>query len=341
MSGWLYFVVEKGLLGQSPIYPATNNPYNATSSFVGITTMSLLLGILIGLVEELFFKNQLKRQPFFLKIFAKTILYLVMSVLLLLVSATFLNAYNMSTTVFDKQVTDTILSFTFSFTFLSVIIFIGIMIGACLFFSEIVDFLGLDVVGSFFTGKYSKSVIEDRIFMFLDMKGSTTIAERLGHEMHYQLINEYYSDMTEPIVASQGNIYQYVGDEIVIFWKLEEGVHLQNCINCFFQIRKIIDEKADEYQARYGLVPSFKAGLHVGKVTRGQVGLIKRELLFTGDVLNATARIQSMCNELNAGLLISAELKDKMASGTFDFIAKGAFDLKGRNQKMELFEVVK
>ncbi|MEM8939927.1 MAG: adenylate/guanylate cyclase domain-containing protein [Bacteroidota bacterium] len=341
IGGLLYFEVERGLLGSASIYPSTGNPYNSLTSFIGTIIMSLILGSVLGTIEELFFKNRLKRFPFFLKILLKTLIYVCILLLLLLVLSLIINSYNMGVSLFDREVINTILVFFTSFTLLSVIIYGGVIISVALFFSEIVDFLGLDVVASFFTGKYAKSVIEDRIFMFLDMKGSTAIAEKLGHEKHYQLINEYYSDMTEAIIKSKGHIYQYVGDEIVIFWHTMDGLRENNCLKCFFRVKNVIESRSDHYISEYGVVPTFKAGMHVGKVTRGQVGLIKRELLFTGDVLNTTARIQSMCNDLNTDLLISAELKDHLSNDGFELINKGCFVLKGRNQKATIFEIRK
>jgi len=173
--------------------------------------------------------------------------------------------------------------------------------------------------------------------MFLDMKESTTIAEKIGHKNHYELINEYYSDMTNAIVQTQGAIYQYVGDEIVVSWKLEEGLKNSNCLQCFFFLEKEIMRKSDHYISKYGVVPGFKAGYHCGEVTRGQVGQIKRDLLCTGDVLNTTARIQGLCNQLGVNLLISAALKEILPKNNFIFNPKGELELKGREKKEELY----
>ncbi|MEP1094030.1 MAG: adenylate/guanylate cyclase domain-containing protein [Cyclobacteriaceae bacterium] len=339
IGGLLYYDVEKGLLGSFPIYPATGNPYNSTTSLIAISLMTFLLGLILGTIEEVYFKKRLKKLSFLKKILFKTGIYVLVLIIMLLIVAFILNAVNSGKLMYDSQVVDTVIHFFTSFTFLSVVIYSGAMIGLSLFFSEIVDYLGLDVVGSFFTGKYSKSVVENRVFMFLDMKSSTTIAEKLGHEKHYELINEYYGDMTDPIVQTNGQIYQYVGDEIVISWRSENGLDHMNCIKCFYLIKKTIAAKSDGYMQRFGVVPEFKAGLHFGDVTRGQVGLIKREMLFTGDVLNTTARIQSMCNELQADLVISGALKNALGESFYQYNDKGTFELRGRNQQEALYEV--
>jgi len=96
----------------------------------------------------------------------------------------------------------------------------------------------------------------------------------------------------------------------------------------------------DQYLRKYGVFPEFKAGLHFGDVTVGEIGVIKREFLFTGDVLNTTSRIQSMCNELHAELLISSELfKELQIDESYATEEKGVFELRGRNEKVKLIKI--
>ncbi|MDW3192470.1 MAG: adenylate/guanylate cyclase domain-containing protein [Cytophagales bacterium] len=338
--GFLYWILELGIIGETKFYPATGNLYNSSSSFVAVHSMTFLLGLSLGLIEETLFKGRFRKISFLPKIILKTVIYMGLLTLLMFVSSIILNAINMNTSVTDPEVISTVVSFLGSFTYMSIAIYAGAVIDLTLFFNEIISFLGLDVVGTYFTGKYSKPVKESRVFMFLDMRSSTTIAEKLGHEKHYQLINDYYADMSRAIIETQGQVYQYVGDEIVVSWKIDRGLNQSNCLACFFQISEKIRQKSERYIFRYGLIATFKAGLHVGEVTRGQVGLIKREMLFIGDVLNTTARIQGLCNELESDLLISKELKARLPETlNFNFASKGCYELRGREQKEELFEV--
>ena len=50
--------------------------------------------------------------------------------------------------------------------------------------------------------------------MFLDMKSSTTIAEKIGNTQYFNLISEVFGDITDPILETDGELYQYVGDDI-------------------------------------------------------------------------------------------------------------------------------
>jgi len=56
--------------------------------------------------------------------------------------------------------------------------------------------------------------------MFVDLLSSTTIAEALGNEKYHNLLHDFYADITNPIIYNKGKIYQYVGDEVIVSWRL-------------------------------------------------------------------------------------------------------------------------
>ncbi|MBA3647641.1 MAG: adenylate/guanylate cyclase domain-containing protein [Chitinophagales bacterium] len=176
------------------------------------------------------------------------------------------------------------------------------------FFLQISDKFGQGILWSFIMGKYHSPREEEHMFMFVDLASSTTIAGKLGNKNYHSLLKDFFADITNPIIHNKGEIYQYVGDEIVISWKLKNGIDNNQCLNCFFDMRKKIYEMKEKYESIYGLVPEFKAGLHYGKVIAGEVGIIKRDITYSGDVLNTTARIQSKCNEYQVKILCSDEL---------------------------------
>lgn len=186
-------------------------------------------------------------------------------------------------------------------------------------------------------GKYNTPREERRIFMFLDLTASTTIAESLGNKAYHELLKDLFSDITNPILDSKGEIYQYVGDEVVIAWKYADGLENSKCVQCFFDIKMHLKTKEEKYQKRYGLLPSFKAGIHCGKVVAGEVGIIKRDITYSGDVLNTTSRIQSMCKEFNEEVIVSADLAAELHPA-HNYIAQalGRIKLKGKEKEMQL-----
>lgn len=340
LAGVLYVVIERGMLGDATVYPSTGNPYDFDSSLVVIAFSSTLIGLLQGLAEATILKNFMKAYAFGTKMLVKILLYALLLFAFLIVTAFPLNSNALGLPLFHPEVVNAIWLYMSNFVFWSVMLYAAVFIGLALFISELMQNLGSNVVINFFTGRYHSSKVEDRVFMFLDMKSSTTIAEKLGHEVYYQLLNAYYEDMTEAIFNTRGEVYQYVGDEIVVSWRSDKGIQDNNCLRCFFLIRQEIAKHALKYKERFGLVPEFKAGLHIGKVTTGEVGVLKKEILFTGDAINTTARIQSLCNEQKTDLLLSKDLVSALKlDGSFTTEQRGKFALRGRDQQIELLTV--
>lgn len=188
-------------------------------------------------------------------------------------------------------------------------------------------------------GLYHHPREEERIFMFVDLKSSTAIAEDLGHIRFFNLLNDFFIDITNPILYTRGEIYQYVGDEIVISWSMKNGLKQGNCIRCFYGMMEVINRAADRYRERYQLVPEFKAGLHAGVVTTGEIGIIKRDIVYSGDVLNTTARIESLCNLYGTRMLISKHLINLLQLPPNQYLIErmGNIELRGKKKRVELF----
>lgn len=192
---------------------------------------------------------------------------------------------------------------------------------------------------SFLLGRYFKPKQELRIFMFLDMRSSTTIAEEIGDTRYFQLLNEVYADITDPVIYSEGDIYQYVGDEISVSWQLHRGVKGQRCVKCFFAIREKLSRRAEHYRKHYGFAPVFKAGFHYGQVTTGEIGLVKKQTIFSGDAVNTAAHIQAACNDHGVDNLMSKDLLDVLllSSDRWDVRSVGEVPLKGKRKTMALY----
>ena len=99
---------------------------------------------------------------------------------------------------------------------------------------------------------------------------------------------------------------------------------------------------SESYIKRFDLVPGFKAGFHCGKVTTGEIGVLKKEIFFTGDVLNTSARIQAKCNGFGTDNLISQELLSQLdIDESYELTTIGECELKGRRNKINLYSIAK
>ncbi len=332
----VYSLMEGGIMGDLSIYPSTGNQYDFKRN-LGFTTIScIIVGLLHGWIEVTWLRKRFENRALWVKLILKTLFYITFIFLFLVTLATLNSMVNFNDGNLEAGLKDT-QRFLSAFVFWSIMLYIAVVIVFTLFFSEISQYLGEGILYNFFLGKYHSPKQETRIFMFLDMKSSTTIAEKIGHENYFVLLKAYYTDMTDAILETSGEIYQYVGDEIVVSWPEKVGLYNNNCIRCFEEIWKIFEQKKRDYQNTFGLSPGFKAGFHIGEVTTGEIGIIKKDIIYTGDVLNTTARIQSECNTYGVRLLISQTLLTQLRPGELWVSKKiGKLLLRGKKEEVVL-----
>jgi len=336
----IYTLVEKGLLGDLDHYPSTGNPYNFTRNVFVTPIAALITGLLIGTLEIVYFSKWFAKKSFSKKILFKSTIYVAIIVVFTIILSLVANFVELRTSVFNRQVWANVRAFVFHYSFLSVVLYMIAAIVVSQFYTEVSESIGHEALNNFFIGKYHTPIEEERIYMFLDMRSSTTIAETLGHVKYFEMLREYYTDLSGPVVEYSGVIYQYAGDEMIVSWDLRKGLQNNNCLHCFFAMKKALSKQGEKYHEEFGLLPEFKAGFHCGKVTTGEIGVIKKEIVFTGDVLNTTARIQGLCNYYHVDILVSYDLVNKLASrSSFQIKTVGESELRGRDEKMELFTI--
>lgn len=338
--GLIYALLEYGLLGHLDFYPTTGNRYDFQSTMTFTVALSFFMGYLQGWIEVAWLGRKFEKQQLWVKILVKGLFYLLLIIFFVLISTMVTNANRYDSPVFGTVVWQSVWAFISKFSFWSIIIYVGAIVAVALFVSEIGDYLGTSMFYNFLLGKYHNPKQETRIFMFLDMKSSTAIAEKIGHENYFDLLKMYYAHMTDPILESDGEIYQYVGDEIVISWKEKNGLYQNNCIECFLKIKSTLEKMKQDYETRFGVTPNFKAGFHIGGVTTGEIGIIKKDIIYTGDTLNTTARIQALCNEYKADILLSKKLKKQLAKKpTYTFEEIGKLQLRGKSEFLQLYKL--
>lgn len=189
------------------------------------------------------------------------------------------------------------------------------------------------------TGKFYTPTVEERIFMFLDLRGSTTIAEKLGHVKYSRLIQDCFYDLAV-VHHYKAEIYQYVGDEAVLVWNVKDGLQRHNCLLALYAFQDVLNSRIDHYKMNYGTVPVFKAGMNMGKITITEVGEFKREIAYHGDTINTAARIQGECNRLESDLLVSGYLLHKLQTiASLKAESKGEIPLKGKLRSVTIHAI--
>ena len=166
------------------------------------------------------------------------------------------------------------------------------------------------------------------------------MAEELGHEEYSRLIQDCFHYLSDLVLKHNGLIYQFVGDEAVITWKTKRQSNYCRALLLFFDFKKNLKLKADYFQQKYGLIPEFKGALNAGIVTIAEVGgVVKSEIAYHGDVLNAASRMLELCKLYQKDLILPEHyvMQINPSECKISFERIGEILLRGKNQKLNVF----
>ncbi len=174
--------------------------------------------------------------------------------------------------------------------------------------------LGPGVLFAFVAGRYYHPRLEERVLLFIDMRSSTAIAERLGEVRFFDFLNLFITDLSLPIAEAGGEVHKYVGDEVIVSWTLAAGLNEAGCVRACFAALDRLAARGPAYEREFGLRADFRAGLHCGPVAVGELGYLKKEIALIGDTMNTAARIQEACRDTGCRVLASAALLERLAT---------------------------
>lgn len=304
-----------------------------------ITSLGPLLGGLItGTLIIFYLREKVKGKTYGRKLLIHSGLYLGFLIFIIPIVGLIGAIYNPAEVSYWQKLKEDI----FSLRLLRLLITWYFIVIFTIFLLDVSEQYGTTRLKNRLLGKYHLPVREERIFMFLDLRSSTTIAEKIGEECYFRMLRFFYQVANEAVLNNHGEIYQYVGDEIVVSWEKKTGLQNANCLNCFYAVQEIIAKNATTFTNEYGVVPTFKAALHYGIVATGEIGTVKKDIVYSGDVLNTTARIIALCNQYGHSLMISGLLYgaiEDTKNYSFTFVDNPV--LRGKSVKMDIYAVEK
>ncbi|MBI3373893.1 MAG: adenylate/guanylate cyclase domain-containing protein [Betaproteobacteria bacterium] len=213
-------------------------------------------------------------------------------------------------------------------------------LGLAIFLFQLSRLIGERALRDILFGRYHRSRSEERFFLFVDIAGSTPLAERIGPEAIHRFLREVFRLASDPIDDHGGEVYQHVGDEVVITWTLAEGHAAARPVACYFAIESALKLAAKDFEREFGTVPRLRAALHAGPVITGEVGGSRRSIVFHGDVMNTTSRIENATRELDRSFLISEDALNRLQGiEAYTFADLGPRQLRGREAFLRLYAV--
>lgn len=293
-------------------YPIFAREFDQPVAIINGISIGGVGGFLMAIFEVYVLNPKNRNYSFPVTVIVKTVFYTVLFFFLIIFIKGFVESMAVGQPFLEYIRSDTFQNFLWKEDFDVILIYSLMMVGLIIFSRQMSRKIGPGVLFSFITGRSHEPIEETRIFMFLDLKSSTTIAEKMGAVRYYQLLNDFFFDMTKSIEEGRGTIYRYVGDQVVLTWRMRDPGQNAWCVKTYFNIKRTFGNLKEKYYEKYGFVPEFRAAIHCGKVIRGEIGDIKSQIVFHGEPLFMTGKIEKLCGKLNQELLLSESLKSQM-----------------------------
>ena len=218
--------------------------------------------------------------------------------------------------LFNRELAPSVPTLTITFSLVVTLAFVLTL--------QLVQLVGGRNLRNLVLGRYRRPREERRFFLFVDVVGSTALAERLGALGAHRFLSGVFAAVAEPIAACRGEIYQYVGDEVVVTWDESEGVVDGRPLRCFFAMQAALEGRA-----------ALRGALHLGPVIAGEVGVQRRAIVYHGDVMNTASRLEQATRELGHRFIVSAEAVSALgAVPGLAFRDLGVLALRGRQSEM-------
>src|SRR5215470_17253519 len=155
-----------------------------------------------------------------------------------------------------------------------------------------VHFIGIEILFHLTVGTYHRPVIQEKLLVFLDINNSTGLAEQLGAVQPKSLVGKFLFDISKPITDHGGEIYLYKGDGLIALWDWREAVRENRILRAIDAVFATVRREQQEYLEQFGIVPSFRIGVHGGEVVVSEQGDTKRAIGVYGSTINIAARME-------------------------------------------------
>jgi adenylate cyclase len=195
----------------------------------------------------------------------------------------------------------------------------------------IANIIGPRAFLNFITGRYHSPVEENRFVLFVDIAGSTGLAERLGGVGIHRFLDRTFRLLTLAVVDYRGEVLDYVGDEVIVTWPERGGALDCRPLRCFVAMREALAQASSQFEREFGAMPRIRGSLHFGPVIVGEIGDIKRAIVFNGDVMNTAARLEELSRNVDGGFLASRAAMERFNSAPpFAIRDLGRLPIRGR-----------
>ncbi|MFQ6599783.1 adenylate/guanylate cyclase domain-containing protein [Flavobacterium sp. C3NV] len=291
----------------------------------------ICIGLLMGVFHTLVYPKMIKTRNIILTIFLRITVFTALTTALILVAFQF-SGMPSNTWKSNSLPEGSGVSVMISMILMEILV--GMVV-------TIRTNMGKNYFRNFIRNAYFTPSLEDRIFMFMDLKDSTLLVEKMGSKKFSSFIQDCFKDISAIALDLGSEIYQFVGDEAVLSWQIKTNKCFSNALQMHFSLMKLLEKKRQYYIDKHRKFPEFRSSIHSGIVSAALVGVYKKEMAYHGGVLNLCSRLQKVCRDHDADLVISENFHNHLiVDYPFIFLPITDIELKGISEKQLVYKVM-
>src|SRR5437773_1246803 len=206
-------------------------------------------------------------------------------------------------------------------------------------------FFSPDVLRAVVRGRDERSLGSSRrlvTVLFSDLRGFTSISERLEPEQVAAMLREYLTEMTEIVFAHDGAVDKYIGDCVMALYNVpvEDPEHAIKAVRTGLAFQERTLAAAARWEAKYGVTIRNGVGINTGEAVVGTLGSQQRlEYTAIGDTVNLAARLESITKDHGVSIIIS-ESTYEYVKGVFATRELGAVTVRGKSVPVKIYAVL-
>src|SRR5580704_12927251 len=183
----------------------------------------------------------------------------------------------------------------------------------------------------------------DVTVMFSDIRGFTTISEKLDAQELALFLNQYLSDMTRIVFKNNGTLDKYIGDAVMAFWgaPFEEPGHATKACNAALDMMKRVRELQKVWEAEGKPRLEIGIGLNTGVASVGRMGSsLRRGYTALGDSVNLSSRLEGLNKDYGTHIIVNETTYEGAKDDGFVFRELDLIRVKGKLQPVTIYQLM-
>jgi adenylate cyclase len=184
-----------------------------------------------------------------------------------------------------------------------------------------------------------KRVVAEGTIIFADIRGSTTMAEKISAELVMDVVNEFFEATSVAFRKNKGLIVEYRGDSLIVIFGAPEKdpCHALNAARSALMMQEILKSLNRKFEAEGKPAIESGIGIFTGELSLGFVGShTRKQITILGDAVNVAARLQSLTSELKCPIIMGGPTFEQIRSDV-EVDSFGPRTLKGRAGKVDIY----